>query len=119
MKRAILTTHGVAAVLSYGGYVKAYFVNVDPYRLLGFHLSLDQVSRALSNNNENVGGGYIDVGGESYIVRGIGRIRSREDIASIVVATRQGVPVLIRDIATGGREERDSDNLSITSVLAR
>lgn len=100
VKRAILATHGVAAVLSYGGYVKAYYVNVDPYRLLGFHLSLDQVSKALSKNNENVGGGYIDVGGESYIVRGIGRIRSRKDIDSIVVATRQGVPVLIRDIAT-------------------
>ncbi len=100
VKRALLTVRGVAGVLSYGGFVKAYFVNVDPYRLLGFHLSLDQVSMALSTNNENVGGGYIDVGGESYIVRGIGRIRSRQDIESIVVATRQGVPVLIRDIAS-------------------
>ena len=98
VKRALLTVRGVAGILSYGGYVKAYFVNVDPYRLLAFHLSLDQVAKALSVNNENVGGGYIDVGGESYIVRGIGRIRSRQDIESIVVATRQGVPVLIRDI---------------------
>lgn len=100
VKRALMTTHGVASVLSYGGYVKAYFVNVDPYRLLGFHLSLDQVVQALSQNNENVGGGYIDVGGESYIVRGIGRIRSRSDIGSIVVSVRNGVPVLIRDIGT-------------------
>lgn len=98
VKRALLTTHGVAGVLSYGGYVKAYFVNVDPYRLLGFHLSLEQVVQALSNNNENVGGGYIDVGGESYIVRGIGRIKSRRDIESIVVAVRNGVPVFVRDI---------------------
>ncbi|MHB1286181.1 MAG: efflux RND transporter permease subunit [Leptospirales bacterium] len=100
VKRALRTVHGVASVLSYGGYVKAYFVNVDPYRLLGFHLSLDQVVQALSQNNENVGGGYIDVGGESYIVRGIGRIKSRADIGSIVVAVRNGVPVLIRDIGT-------------------
>ncbi|MHB8423276.1 MAG: efflux RND transporter permease subunit [Leptospirales bacterium] len=100
VKRALMTTRGVASVLSYGGYVKAYFVNVDPYRLLGFHLSLDQVVQALSQNNENVGGGYIDVGGESYIVRGIGRIRSRSDIGSIVVSVRNGVPVLIRDIGT-------------------
>ncbi len=100
VKRALRTIHGVASVLSYGGYVKAYFVNVDPYRLMGFHLSLDQVVQALSRNNENVGGGYIDVGGESYIVRGIGRIRSRADIGSIVVAVRNGVPVLIRDIGT-------------------
>ncbi len=98
VKRALLTAHGVAGVLSYGGYVKAYFVNVDPYRLLGFHLSLEQVVKALSTNNENVGGGYIDMGGESYIVRGIGRIRSRRDIESIVVDVRNGIPILIRDI---------------------
>ena len=98
VKRALLTTPGVAAVLSYGGYVKSYSVVVDPYRLDGFHLSLRDVVRALSLNNNNVGGGTLDRSGEYYLVRGLGRIDSRRDILSVVIAERNGIPVLVRDV---------------------
>ncbi len=99
VKRALLSTRGVASVLSYGGYVKSYYVVVDPYRLDGFHLSLQDVTRALASNNENVGGGYLDRGGEYYLIRGLGRIEGESDIESVVVAERKGVPVLVRDVA--------------------
>jgi cobalt-zinc-cadmium resistance protein CzcA len=99
VKRALLTTKGVASVLSYGGFVKSYYVIVDPYRLDGFHLSLRDVTNALAKNNSNVGGGYLDQGGEYYLIRGIGRIYGRKDIESIVVAERGGVSVLVRDVA--------------------
>ncbi len=99
VKRALLSTRGVASVLSYGGYVKSYYVVVDPYRLDGFHLSLQDVTRALASNNENVGGGYLDRGGEYYLIRGLGRIGGQSDIESIVLAERKGVPVLVRDVA--------------------
>jgi cobalt-zinc-cadmium resistance protein CzcA len=99
VKRALMTTPGVAAVLSYGGYVKSYFVVVDPFRLDAFHLSLRDVTRALALNNSNVGGGTLDRSGEYYLVRGIGRIDNREDILSVVIAERKGVPVLVRDVA--------------------
>ena len=99
VKRALMTTPGVAAVLSYGGYVKSYFVVVDPFRLDAFHLSLRDVTQALALNNSNVGGGTLDRSGEYYLVRGIGRIDSRKDILSVVIAERKGVPVLVRDVA--------------------
>jgi len=99
VKRALLTTHGVASVLSYGGFVKSYYVIVDPYRLDGFHLSLSDVMNALAKNNSNVGGGYLDQGGEYYLIRGIGRISGRKDIESVVLAERNGVSVLVRDVA--------------------
>ncbi len=99
VKRALLSTRGVASVLSYGGFVKSYYVVVDPYRLDGFHLSLQDVTRALASNNENVGGGYLDRGGEYYLIRGLGRIGGRRDIESVVVAERKGIPVLVRDVA--------------------
>jgi cobalt-zinc-cadmium resistance protein CzcA len=99
VKRALMTTHGVASVLSYGGFVKSYYVIVDPYRLDGFHLSLQDVINALAKNNSNVGGGYLDQGGEYYLIRGIGRITGRKDIESIVLAERNGVSVLVRDVA--------------------
>lgn len=99
VKRSLLTTRGVASVLSYGGYVKSYYVIVDPYRLDAYHLSLEEVMNALAKNNSNVGGGYVERGGEFYLVRGIGRIASRSDIGSVVLAERNGVSVMVRDVA--------------------
>ncbi len=99
VKRQLLTAHGIAGVLSYGGFVKAYFVNIDPQRLLAHHLTFGQVLPVFSRNNENVGGGFINTGGETYLVRGMGRLTGRADLEGLVVAYDNGAPVRIRDIA--------------------
>jgi len=99
VKRQLLTVHGVAGVLSYGGYVKGYFVNIDPHKLLAHHLTFSQVLPVFSSNNENVGGGFVNTGGETYLVRGVGRLIGRQDLERLVVSYDNGIPVRISDIA--------------------
>ena len=91
---------GVIDVVSFGGLTKQYHVNVDPFRLRGAGVTLPQVLTALGNANQNVGGGRITVGEQSFDVRGTGLIKSLRDIAEVVVAEKNGVAVRIRDIAT-------------------
>lgn len=93
------TVPGVIEVNSYGGREKQYEVLVDPRALAARGLTLRQVLEALERNNRNAGGGYIERGGEQQIIRGVGLIRSIQDVEHIVVAARQGTPVYVRDIA--------------------
>jgi cobalt-zinc-cadmium resistance protein CzcA len=93
---------GVAGVDSMGGYVKQYHVQPDPMRLVAYGLTFQEVIEALERNNVSTGAGYIEHKGEAYIVRAEGRITNEEQIASIVVGTRQNTPIYIRDIATVG-----------------
>ncbi|SDB71621.1 efflux RND transporter permease subunit [Belnapia rosea] len=99
---------GVAGVDAIGGYVKQYHVQPDPARLIGLGLSFADVAEALERNNASRGAGYIERGGEGYIVRSGGRLETLEDIRNVVVATREGVPMRVRDIARVevGRELR-------------
>ena len=99
---------GVAGVDSIGGLVKQFHVQPDPARLIGLGLSLSDVSDALERNNSSRGAGYIERGGEGYVVRSGGRLETLEDIRNVVISTREGVPVRIRDIAEVliGRELR-------------
>ncbi|MBS7813623.1 efflux RND transporter permease subunit [Roseococcus pinisoli] len=99
---------GVAGVDSIGGLVKQFHVQPDPARLIGLGLSLTDVAEALERNNSSRGAGYIERGGEGYVVRSGGRLETLEDIRNVVIATREGVPVRIRDIAEVlvGRELR-------------
>lgn len=101
VRREMLGTPGVADINSYGGYVKQYEIAVNPERLRGMNLSLNDIFDALERNNENTGSAYIDKNPNAYFIRGIGLVRTLEDIEKIVVKTNpSGVPVLIRDIAT-------------------
>jgi heavy metal efflux system protein len=93
---------GVAGVDSMGGYVKQYHVQPDPMRLVAYGLTFTEVIEALERNNVSTGAGYIEHKGEAYIVRADGRITNEEQIASIVVGTRQSTPIYIRDVATVG-----------------
>jgi len=101
VRREMLGTPGVADINSYGGYVKQYEIAVNPDRLRGMNLTLTDIFDALEKNNENTGSAYIDKKPTSYFIRGIGLVKTTEDIEKIVVkTTTSGMPVLIRDIAT-------------------
>ena len=101
VRREMLGTPGVADINSYGGFVKQYEIAVNPERLRSMNLTLTDIFEALENNNENTGSAYIDKNPEAYFIRGIGLVKSLEDIEKIVVKnTDSGIPVLIRDIAT-------------------
>ena len=101
VRREMLGTPGVADINSYGGFVKQYEIAVNPERLRGMNLTLTDIFEALEKNNENTGSAYIDKKPTAYFIRGIGLVKSLEDIGKIVVRTNSsGIPVLIRDIAT-------------------
>lgn len=93
------TVAGVADINSLGGYPKEYQVLVDPNKLKKYGLSLRQVFEAVENNNANVGGGYIRHQQESYAIRGLGLLQSIKDIEEVVVSSKNGTPVYLRDIA--------------------
>ncbi|HEV2471904.1 MAG TPA: efflux RND transporter permease subunit, partial [Chthonomonadales bacterium] len=97
---ALKSVPGVADNLSFGGEVKQYQVLIDPDRLRAYGLGIDDVSTAIGKNNQNSGGNFVQHGGLQYIVRGIGLIQNAEDIGNIVVASRGGIPIYIKNLAT-------------------
>jgi len=100
VRREMLGTPGVADINSYGGYVKQYEIAVNPERLRGMNLTLTDIFDALGKNNENTGSAYIDKNPNAYFIRGIGLVKTLDDIEKIVVKTNNsGIPILVRDIA--------------------
>ncbi len=99
---------GVAEINSQGGYVKQYQVLVKPDRLIHYGLSVEQVYEAVARNNANASGGILPQAAEQYLIRGVGLIRTIDDIGAIVVKEQGGVPVFVRDVAevTIGHEVR-------------
>lgn len=99
---------GVAEINSWGGDERQIQVVVDPVRLQRYGLSLDELGRALEENNNNVGGGALDRAGESTLVQGIGIATRLSDIEEMIVDVREGVPIRVRDVArvVDGREIR-------------
>ena len=101
VRREMLGTPGVADINSYGGFVKQYEIAVNPERLRGMNLTLSDIFQALEKNNENTGSAYIDKKPTAYFIRGIGLVKTLEDIERIVVKNNpSGIPVLVRDVAT-------------------
>lgn len=92
------TVPGIAGVDSIGGYVKQYHVQPAPMKLVSYGLTFRDIIEALEANNVSTGAGYIEHNGEMYIVRAAGRISTLEEIESIVVGSRNGVPIRIRDV---------------------
>ena len=95
---AFRTVPGVADVVSFGGQVKQYQVDVDPARLAAYGVTLTQVGQAIAQANANAGGGYLTHGYERQVVRGVGLFQSTDDIARVAITTRRGVPVLVQDV---------------------
>lgn len=102
IKPHLRTVPGVIEVNSYGGEAKQYEVRVDPGKLISYGVTLQQVVEALQNNNLNVGGGYLNEGGEQRLIRGVAMIESLDDIENIVVSATKGTPVYVRSLATVG-----------------
>ncbi|MBN9597055.1 MAG: CusA/CzcA family heavy metal efflux RND transporter [Afipia sp.] len=102
------TVPGVAGADAIGGFVKQFQVQPDPAKLIGYGLSFGQVIAAIEANNVSRGANYIEQNGEGYVVRAAGRVENMDDIANIVVTTRAGVPVRVKDVADVviGRELR-------------
>jgi cobalt-zinc-cadmium resistance protein CzcA len=95
----LLRVPGVAEVNSWGGHERQYQVVYDPRALVSYELTLDDLVDALRRNNRNVGGGRVVVSGQDLLVHGLGRLDTVGDIAGVVVASRDGVPVHVRDVA--------------------
>ncbi|MGD9951528.1 MAG: efflux RND transporter permease subunit [Burkholderiales bacterium] len=127
VRLALRTAPGVDDVTSWGGYEKQYQVLIDPTRLVKYQLSFKEVMEALVANNRQVGGQFLNVGSEQYLVRGLGLVRDSKDIAGIVVAAREGVPIYVRDVARVvegpaprfGAVTRDGKEVTLGIALAR
>src|SRR5215217_3685983 len=94
IRRRLLAVPGVAQVIPIGGEVKQYQVLADPARMLATGVTLEEVVRAAEGSNENASGGVYMDKGQEYVIRGLGRVQSADDIAKTVVAVRGGIPVL-------------------------
>ncbi|MFA4852501.1 MAG: CusA/CzcA family heavy metal efflux RND transporter, partial [Bacteroidales bacterium] len=100
IRRGMLGTPGVADVNSYGGFLKQFEIAVNPERLRSMNITLSEIFDALEKNNENTGSAYIDKKPQAFFIRGIGLVKTMEDIENIVVKTSEnGMPVLISDVA--------------------
>ncbi|MCR4418003.1 MAG: efflux RND transporter permease subunit [Ignavibacteria bacterium] len=99
-KRQLLTVPGVNEVNSFGGFEKQYQVLVDPQKLISYGITLRDVYEAVSENNSNAGGAYIEHSNEQYLIRGSGLVQSIDDIKNIIVKTDDnGTPIYIRNVA--------------------
>ncbi|MDB5866810.1 MAG: Cobalt-zinc-cadmium resistance protein CzcA, partial [Betaproteobacteria bacterium] len=99
VSRQLRLIPGVADIVSFGGFIKQYEVNPDLAKLKYYKISLQQLFSALERGSSNAGGGYVEQGRQQFLIRGIGLVRSPEEVLDIVVAERNGVPVLVRHIA--------------------
>ncbi|HEY9115551.1 MAG TPA: efflux RND transporter permease subunit, partial [Bacteroidales bacterium] len=100
VKRQLSGINGVVEVNSWGGYLKQYEVAVDPARMRSLDVTIMDVFDALESNNSISGGAYIEKTNQSYFIRGDGQVKSLEDIEQIVVKNNNGIPILIKDLAT-------------------
>src|SRR6202043_3878628 len=100
LQRRFRAVPGVIDVTGWGGRTKTYELQVDFNKLVAYGLTLPQLLQAVSNPNINVGGNTVDIGSQSAVVRGVGLIRSIDDLANTMVSQSGGNPVLVKDVAT-------------------
>jgi Cu(I)/Ag(I) efflux system membrane protein CusA/SilA len=94
------TVPGVAEVASIGGFVRQYQVNLDPQKLFSYGISAATVIDRIRQSTNEVGGDVLDMNGAEYMVRGLGYLHSLSDLENVPVATKNGTPVLVRDLGT-------------------
>ena len=120
MRPALRRVPGVADVVGFGGAVKEYQVRLIPAAMRKLNITADQVSQAIAANSGNTGGGLLRRGDEALVVRGIGTLRTLEEISQIVVTARGGRPIIVADVAEVAIGDRplsglvgfnDSDNI--------
>ena len=99
VRKQLSGTPGIAEVSGWGGYVKQYEVDINLERLNAMGVTIAELYTALNENNENTGGGYVERLSNQYYIRGLGLVKTLDDIEKIVVKTQGGVPVLVGDVA--------------------
>jgi len=100
LRYELQTVPGVSEVASIGGYVKQYQVEIDPNKLIAYNIPLPKITRAIQRSNNDVGGRLLEMSETEFMVRGLGYIKSIEDIEKIPVGIRSGgTPILVRDVA--------------------
>jgi len=94
------TVPGVAEVATIGGYVRQYQVKLDPNKLFAYGIPVSTVIDRVRDSTNEVGGNVLEMSGAEYMVRGLGYLRSLSDLENVPVATKNGTPVLLRDLGT-------------------
>lgn len=121
------TAAGVDDITSWGGQERQFQVIINPLQLIKYGLGFREVMQALELNNQQVGGQYINLGAEQYLVRGLGLVENAEDLNNIVIKVKDGTPVYLRDIASVsqgpalrfGAVTRDGKEVVLGMALAR
>ena len=127
IRLVLRTTPGVDDVTTWGGFEKQYQVHIDPNKLVKYGLTFKAVMEALTANNRQVGGQFVNLGREQYLVRGLGLVSGAKDIASVVIAQNNGSPIYVRDVAEVkegpglrfGAVTRDGKEVTLGIALAR
>ena len=97
--RQLKSVPGVADIVSFGGLIKQYEVQPSLVRMKDYKVTLQQLADALAKSNSNAGGGYVEHGRQQFLIRGLGLLSSIDDIGDVVVAQRNGTPVLVKHVA--------------------
>jgi Cu(I)/Ag(I) efflux system membrane protein CusA/SilA len=100
LRYALETVPGVSEVASIGGYVRQYQVRLDPNKLLAYNIPLSTVIDRVKDSTSAVGGRVLDLSGAEYMIRGLGYLRSLNDLESVAVGSKNGTPVLLRDLGS-------------------
>ena len=100
IKFALQTVPGVAEVASFGGFEKQYQIVINPIKLQYYNLSMMDVMNKVKANNNDVGGRKFEMSDMAYIIRGLGYIKSKEDVENIAISNINGIPIRIKDIAS-------------------
>ncbi|MDQ0065250.1 efflux RND transporter permease subunit [Chryseobacterium lathyri] len=100
IKPALLQVDGIADVATFGGPLKQFHIITSPEKLRKYSLTLQNVMDAVNVNNQNTGGNIIERGGQGFAIRGLGAIKTEQDIQNIVLKSESGIPVFVRDVAT-------------------
>lgn len=126
VKLLLMPVEGVTDVLSFGGEVKQYQVDIDASKLLAYEMSVSEVREAIERNNRNAGGWYQDRGAEQLVIRGVGWLKAGEeglqDLANTTVKEKDGVVVRVRDLATvkfGGEIRQGATTITLRDAQAR
>lgn len=127
VRMVMRTVPGVDDITTWGGFEKQYQVQIDPQSIVKYGLTFNQVIERLIANNQQVGGQYLDIGQEQFLVRGLGLVKGVEDIGRIVVAEKDGTPVYVNNIAKViegpglrfGAITQDGEEVVLGMVLAR
>jgi cobalt-zinc-cadmium resistance protein CzcA len=125
LERQFKQVPGVIDVVSFGGQTKEFHIDLDPTKLIAFNTSIAQVLTALANSNANVGANYLELGRQSYNIRGLGLFKTTQDMEQVVVAAKNGTPIYLKqlgDVRVGakvptGRVGKDGERDIVQGVV--